>query len=428
MKKTNEKGITLISLIITIIVIIILLGVTELVISDDLFGKADNAEKYTVAAINDVHNDIENIKNQPTINDVIITDDENEITVTSEVDNITQTSARITATAKDKKGERLTYRLFIKETDKKYGPTISDTDCASWDVTGLTPETTYTYTVTVVDEEDKNGWDDGDFTTLALPNNSPEIIRNELNDKTTSSFTIDINATDADNDDLTYKIYIRSDEDSRYLTYTLVKTIESMAQNTPIQLTIEGLNEYTLYYWYITAEDGNVATMSDEKSVRTYCPGGTPCELATYCAVSTTSKTKCDDCKYEECDLPLTVVLNGADYAESEYNTSCGWCEKSVSIYQVSVLVCSKHELYYEWICGDCWNAYYKQEYNSLNCPYSKRKSCTKCEDGYIYKTTCPDHSCTPGHYYCATHKYNSASSQTHILKCSHNRTDPHDD
>lgn len=62
MKKTNEKGITLVSLIITIIIILILLGVTELVISDELFDHAKKAENDTSESIKGLQNEIEEIK------------------------------------------------------------------------------------------------------------------------------------------------------------------------------------------------------------------------------------------------------------------------------------------------------------------------------------------------------------------------------
>ena len=62
MKKTNAGGITLISLIITILVIMILIGVTEVVISDELFDHAKKLENDTSKSMKSLQNEIEEIK------------------------------------------------------------------------------------------------------------------------------------------------------------------------------------------------------------------------------------------------------------------------------------------------------------------------------------------------------------------------------
>lgn len=64
MKNTNEEGITLISLIITVIILVVLVALIDLVIPNDLFKKADNAEKQTTSIIDESQEKINSIKNE----------------------------------------------------------------------------------------------------------------------------------------------------------------------------------------------------------------------------------------------------------------------------------------------------------------------------------------------------------------------------
>lgn len=60
--KKNNRGITIISLIITVIIILILLGLTDLILPDDIFDKADETEEQTSSKIKEAQNEIDNIK------------------------------------------------------------------------------------------------------------------------------------------------------------------------------------------------------------------------------------------------------------------------------------------------------------------------------------------------------------------------------
>lgn len=70
MKITNEKGVTLISLIATVVVLLVLLVLAELIIPDDIMQKADEAEQYTTILFYNAEDTVNDIKGSlPDINE-----------------------------------------------------------------------------------------------------------------------------------------------------------------------------------------------------------------------------------------------------------------------------------------------------------------------------------------------------------------------
>ena len=69
--------------------------------------------------------------------------------------------------------------------------------------------------------------------------------------KTTSSITIKAKATDAQNDALTYTMYVSTDNTN----WTQKATSSSVSSGTEVTLTANGLAEYTNYYWKIDVSD-----------------------------------------------------------------------------------------------------------------------------------------------------------------------------
>ena len=196
--------------------------------------------------------------------------------------NVAATTATITANGTDGDGDTLMYVLKINGT--QYGETKNGTSGAavSWDVTNLSETTTYTYTVEVNDSYDTIT-KSATFTT-GTSNTAPVIVTNALNEKTTTTFTIKMKATDSDGDNLTYELYKSISQNG---TYTKVATSSITEQNVQITLTTTGLTEYTTYWWYITVTDGTATTTSDKQSVTTYCPGtGLTCEATTLCTIN----------------------------------------------------------------------------------------------------------------------------------------------
>jgi len=63
MKINNKRGITLIALIITVILVLILLGLTDIVLPNGLFNRVKTGKEKTLLLIESSQNEIESIKN-----------------------------------------------------------------------------------------------------------------------------------------------------------------------------------------------------------------------------------------------------------------------------------------------------------------------------------------------------------------------------
>ena len=191
-------------------------------------------------------------------------------TIIASYSNLSASSVTIKSTGTDSDEDTLTYTLKIGSTtyENKTGTTGTE---VNWNITGLTMSTTYTYEVGVSDGYGGNAIATGSFTILA--NTAPVITINTLNSKTTSSFIINVKATDADGDALTYKLYTSTSQNG---TYSLKDTVSSVAQNTAKTLATTGLTSGTTYWWYITVYDGIATTQSNKTSMSTDNPNSAP--------------------------------------------------------------------------------------------------------------------------------------------------------
>ena len=149
MKK--NKGITLISLIITVILLLILMGISVFAIQKNAVTKraknvvkrANNQTKNATELEKEVIEDIRSGKGSKSP-----TKPENSIKYTVKINNKSYTSFTISASGSSKNSTSLTYELKIDDTsyETKSGETVS------WDITGLTPGQEYTYIIIAKDE------------------------------------------------------------------------------------------------------------------------------------------------------------------------------------------------------------------------------------------------------------------------------------
>jgi len=377
----QKKGITLISLIVTVIILMILLGLITAVISDDIFVKADKAELHTENLIVNAQDKIDDIKDSvpdiedagailafnvevsnitttsATITAILEDGDDAEYTIvlantegtvvyqsgpdtkkvwnitglsahqtyiyevsaqkdidtfsttgsfktlntkpTVEVEtNVTPTTATITATGNDADGDILLYKAIVKNAS---GTTIYESDfttTSSWPLTSLSEKTAYTYEVKATDGYDTTS-KTGSFTTTSS-NTAPVITANSdyKSGKTTTQFTIQMSATDAEGDKLTYTLYASTSQNGTY--YQVGTATANSGTSTTIAVNkINGtsLSQYTQYWWKLKVSDGEVSTEETEKSLRTYCPGtGSTCSLASKCYDYENLKVDCTDC------------------------------------------------------------------------------------------------------------------------------------
>lgn len=204
MKKTNEKGITIISLIITVIVLILLAIVTvNLIIDGSLKEKAsgvvdgiNNHDKEMAGIKDDVRNIIKpgefEEKNTPP-------------TIIANVKDVTASTATIVAEGSDEDGDILYYTLTIngKSSEESTAPDGGNT--ISWTIEKLKAHTEYEYTVAVTDKKaEEPTTTTGKFTT---GNTEPTLSVSVSNIKSTSA-TITANGSDADGDTLQYTLKI----------------------------------------------------------------------------------------------------------------------------------------------------------------------------------------------------------------------------
>ncbi len=154
--KTNNRGITLVAVIITLIMLLIITSVTVNIASDFIWSHMDKAIKDTNAQIKDERVQEETIQNnweeQPgkvTKSETLgINAENNKPTLKVTATNITATTVTIVATGVDIDEDNLKYTLIIN--NKTFGPSENNT----WDIKELTPGTTYNYTVKVTDGYD----------------------------------------------------------------------------------------------------------------------------------------------------------------------------------------------------------------------------------------------------------------------------------
>lgn len=236
--RKNNKGITLIALIITIIVLIILsalaIGIT---LKGDLFGKAQTtiskANEGQVKAgeqAEDIELDWNNLPGEsiksPTTGETTI---EIEVIPT----NIKHKSFRINARGTNAEGDILTFTLNVAgkgNLGEKIGNEVY------WDVTGLTPDTEYAFEVIAKDDETENSVSG---TAKTLPNTNPEVTV-AISNLTSTKVTITANGTDADGDQLTYTLTING------------KTYGPSTTNT---WNITGLTKATTYQYKVIVRD-----------------------------------------------------------------------------------------------------------------------------------------------------------------------------
>ena len=140
---------------------------------------------------------------------------------------------------------------------------------STYTYSGLSDNTTYTLKVVATDNAGNDVESSNITQKTPVANQAPVISSTGVNTKTTNSITINETATDADNDNITYKLYTSTSSSSGFTQ----KASTSSTSGTQVTLTASGLSQYTTYYYYIEAFDGKSTTKGATASVKTYCPG-----------------------------------------------------------------------------------------------------------------------------------------------------------
>lgn len=410
MKK--NKGITLISLIITVILLLILMGISVFAIQKNAVTKraknvvkrANNQTKNATELEKEVIEDIRSGKGSKSP-----TKPENSIKYTVKINNKSYTSFTISASGSSKNSTSLTYELKIDDTsyETKSGETVS------WDITGLTPGQEYTYIIIAKDEiaeKKKTG------KVKMLENNTPTIVTSTLKSKTTNTLTISAKATDAEGENISYKLYTSLNENG---TYTEQELKSDVVSNREVTLNATNLTQYTDYYWYVTASDGTTTARSEKKRTRTYCPGtGTNiCNESTLANCTTCSGTgkltkncaggtACTSCSGTgSCTSRETLEYIGGSYVCSE----CGVYRRAV-----------------KYVCNNCGASAgpYLECWDDRPADFSfSHRSCRSCSG--TGGTGCSAHGIVKAHTYQVTCTACNGS-KTYRTTCSHGKTTSH--
>ena len=237
-------------------------------------------------------------------------------------------------------------------------------------------------------------------------NAAPTTPTVTLSSKTTSSFVVKAVSTDADGDNLIYKLYVDG---------TLKSTSASTKSGTAITFTVTGLGEYTTHNYYVIVSDGTYTVQSSTASVRTYCSGQTYSD-SSECSVFASYCDSCGGVGEGTCWGNITYVKDGKFGCET-----CG--EK----YRMGVYICnvcnfvaykSSHE------CDNYTWYYYEAENSLAGCGSSDLADIHKEHAGNQHCDECDGSGVS--YYYCATH--NSVHLESRTQKhCAHGYTSQHD-
>ena len=222
-------------------------------------------------------------------------------------------------------------------------------------------------------------------------NSAPSTPTVTVSSKTTSSFTVTTSATDADGDNLTYKLYVGD---------SLKATSSATASGTQVTLEASGLSEYTNYSYYVTATDGTETSTSSAASVRTYCSG----------TGATCNTSWCRDFRYcTECVNGYVACTGGTlNMDNSGGGGRCGICSEWGNY----SYLCSKCDAR---VCNLCYDA---------NKPHHSKRNAPTCNTCNGTGSIACSHGVREDHRYC--NHYNNTDLTSHTY-CSHGYTEPHD-
>ena len=103
-------------------------------------------------------------------------------------------------------------------------------------------------------------------------NAAPEILDVWVESKDTDRIEIGAKAKDIDGDNLTYFLYVGTEEDNLKQVDISAGITAEISQSTGTTVTNLALTQYTTYYYRVDVTDQKVTTEGEVNYVRTYCP------------------------------------------------------------------------------------------------------------------------------------------------------------
>lgn len=355
----NEKGITLIALLITIVVMLILstVTITTLTGQDSLVSSVE-IQKNEVIQMNakqEVEIAAEKIKLTYASIKLSVKDFSTQLEIKLKIND-----PEAIVTPKDEgyevkyKGYTFNYYYdYIKVTlDATGGNVNPNTKLLTYDQPyGKLPTPTRTKYNFVGWYTEQNGGTKVEETTQVtlksdhtlyavwtVNNIEPVINSTSVYSRNTNSITIRAQATDKDNDTLIYKLYLKPQNG----TYPASPNVTSNAMTSGINVDLQatGLLEYTIYNYKVEVTDGIAVITSSEGITGTGCAGtGETCTGPFYEDIVCTAVKPCTDSTTKQVECGQIDL----DTATGSFSTGCSSCNVAVT----------KVKQYY-WTCKTC--------------------------------------------------------------------------
>lgn len=253
-KKTeNSYGITLIALVITIIVLLILAGVSLSMIfnQNGIFSRAEQAtDRYGQAKkreenlFNKTEYDIDVAMNKRPVFDYI------------DVIKITSNSATIKVKATDKDEEKLTYILYMGATEDNLVEKDKKENIEQGIEVELLGEGIDTTLLCYYRIDVKDAYTTVQSQVSTIQNKKPILEKSDIIDVTKITAKANIQGTDEDKEDvLTYRVIYGNNKDTLETEGKILEKT-NIASGTEETLDIENLIPGTKYYYKIEVTDG----------------------------------------------------------------------------------------------------------------------------------------------------------------------------
>ena len=201
----------------------------------------------------------------------------------------TASSMKITAMATDGDGENLTYKLFVGTTRENLAEqadvkeNVEQGTEVSWTI--LVADSTSKYYYKIIVSDKYADIDSGIRETNNAPVLGPVTIEKDLDENTGNWVKVKTSATGQENDKLTYifKMWKKeegvNEEDLIKQTPTKTATKKDVNAGGEVEITINGLEEYTDYVYRVDVADKDNNVVGTKANIKTYCSGtGLECE------------------------------------------------------------------------------------------------------------------------------------------------------
>lgn len=279
-KIENEKGITLVALIITIIILIILVAVTINALTHE--GLAQLAVKASesyqkmksgeIDMLNEVNYNLKvGINKRPRIQELRYSDR-------------TASSIKIKAMATDGDRESLTYKVYIgtskdnliEQADVKKD--VEQGKEVTWTVPIADSTSVYYYKIIVSDKYSET------VSEIRKTNNAPVLgeitLIKDIDETKGNWIKVITNGTDTENDMLTFSLKMWkkeegvNDETLVVGQPTKIITKDNIESGQSVELMInDGLEEYTEYLYRVDIADNENNVIGTRATIKTYCSG-----------------------------------------------------------------------------------------------------------------------------------------------------------